>query len=58
MDDYIAIGVTEGSVNPDSALSIFTYTRTDYGTGQCTDEYETKEGQSQMKVPGKYAYAF
>lgn len=58
MDDYIAIGVTEGSVKPDSALSILTYTRTDFGTGRFTDEAEVKEGQNQMKVPGRYAYAF
>lgn len=58
MDDYIAVGVTEGSVKAESALSIFTYTRTDLGTGASTDEYRTKSGQSEMKVPGKYAYAF
>lgn len=58
MDDYIAVGVTEGSVKPDSAFSILTYTRTDYGTGRFTDESEVKTGQNQMTVPGKYAYAF
>lgn len=58
MDDYIAIGVTQGSVNPDSSLSVFTYTRTDLGTGASTDEYRTKTGQNEIPVPGTYAYAF
>lgn len=58
MDDYIAIGVTEGSVKPESALAILTYTKTDLGTGASTDEYREKSGQNEMKVPGKHAYAF
>ena len=58
MDDYIAVGVTEGSVTPESALAILAYTRTDFGAESSTEEAEVKSGQNQIEVPGKYANTF
>ncbi len=58
MDDYIAVGVTAGSVNPDSTLAILTYTRTDFGAERSTDESEVKSGQNQIEVPGACANTY
>lgn len=58
MQDYIALGVTAGSVNPDSTLAILTYKQTDNGTGRTTQKVESKSGQNQIEVPGTTANAF
>lgn len=58
MNDYIAVGVTQGAVDPNSTLSVFTYTRTDFANETSTDAYETKSGQNEITILGTTANTF
>lgn len=56
MNDYIALGVTEGSIAPDSVSSILTYSENNYTTGKTQIKYQEKIGQSANTVVGRSAY--
>ena len=58
MEDYIAIGVTRGSISPDSVLSILTYAESDMATGKTTTKYEVKTGQNEIATEGTTAHAY
>lgn len=47
-EDYMGIAATEGSINPRTAVGIFTYNQINYETRASTEKYTTKEGQRNL----------
>lgn len=58
MNDYIAIGVTQGAIDPDSTLAVFTYCEIDNDTDKTTDKWEQKAGQNEIAAPGATANTY
>jgi len=57
MDDYIAIASTEGSIDPESALSLMSYAKVDYTTGTTTNVNVEKKYPDGIVSFGRLAYS-
>ncbi len=58
MNDYISIGVTEGSVDSNSVSAILSYTEVNHDTNTTTDRYMEKSGEGPIEIAGTTANCY